>query len=258
MIVYAIWIAGLVIELAILLRALATRMYVHFPVFYSYIFCVFASSAGLWPIYARNRELYHRLFWYSEFITLIMGYGVVLEITHNAFKEYPGADRIARYAGFGAFAAIFGWFGISAALHKIPMEITALGRRIDGFDRDLRIVQAIFLGIVAVLALHYGIELSRNVRGLALGMGVFVAVSLANMALTVAYGKSNEPPILGELVSTTYDLSLGVWLIAMWSYAEVRHPPPEPGTKSDHQNTVERTREKLRTVRSHFPPAVDS
>ena len=79
------------------------------------------------------------------------------------------------------------------------MEITALGRRIDGFDRDLRIVQAIFLGIVAVLALHYGIELGRNVRGLALGMGLYVAVSLANMALTVVYGKSNELPIIEQI-----------------------------------------------------------
>jgi hypothetical protein len=258
MIVYAIWIAGLVLELAILLRALATRMYVHFPVFYSYIFCVFASSASLWPVYARSHELYHRLFWYGEFITLIMGYGVVLEITHHAFKDYPGADRVARYAGIGAFAAIFGWFGVSAALHKIPMEITALGRRIDGFDRDLRIVQATFLGIVAVLAVHYGIELSKNVRGLALGMGLFVAVSLVGMALTVAYGKSYEPPILGKLQRATYALSLGFWLVGLWSYAEVKNPPPSSGNKSDYRNIVERTREKLRNLRAHFPPAVDS
>jgi hypothetical protein len=258
MLVYAIWISGLAMELAILLRALASRMYLHFPIFYSYILCVFASSASLWPVYARSLELYHRLFWYSEFITLIMGYGVVLEITHHAFKDYPGADRFARYAGIGAFAAIFGWFGISAALHKIPMEVTALGRRVDGFDRDLRIVQAIFLGIVAVLAVHYGIELSKNVRGLAVGMGLFVAVTLVTMALSVVYGKSYKPVILGELVSTSYDRSLGVWLVALWSYAEVKNPPPSSGMKSDYRNMVERTREKLRAIRSHFPSVVDS
>jgi hypothetical protein len=254
---YSIWIAGLVLELAILSRALATRMYAHFPIFYSYIFCVFASSATLWHFYRTNDRVYTKLFWTFEFITLMIGYGVVLEIMHHAFKDYPGADRFARYAGLGAFAAIFLWLGISAALHKLPIEITALGRRIDGFERDLRIVQAIFLGIVAVLAVHYGIELGKNVRGLALGMGFFISVCIVNMALRVVFNDRYQP-IFGELQSAAYVFSLSVWLVALWSHAEVKSSPRKPGMESDYQKMVEGTREKLRAIRSRFLPAVGS
>ncbi len=255
MIGYAIWIVGLILELAILLRALATRMYVHFPIFYSYMFCVFAGSASLWHFYKTDYRMYSQLYWLSEFVTLMIGYGVVLEVMHHAFKDYPGADRFARNAGLGAFAVIFAWLGISAALHKLPMEITSLGRRIDGFDRDLRIVQAIFLGIVAALAMHYGIELGKNTRGVALGMGFYVSVCILNMAFSVALGH-RYLTIFSELQSGAYVVTLGVWCAAMWSYAESKNSPPNPEMESDYQNIVERTREKLRAIRSRFLPVV--
>lgn len=232
-------------------------MCVQFPIFYSYMFCVFASSASLWHFYRTDYRMYTRLFWFSEFITLVMGYGVVLEIMHRTFKDYPGADRFARNAGIGVFAAIFAWFGISAMLHKLPIEITALGRRVDGFDRDLRIVQAIFLGMIAALALHYGIGLGKNVRGLMLGMGFYVSVCIVNMALSVAFGE-RYLTIFAELQSVAYDFSLGIWCVALWSHAEVKNSPPKPRMESDYQEMVERTREKLRAIRSRFLPAVGS
>jgi Na+-transporting NADH:ubiquinone oxidoreductase subunit NqrE len=257
MLAYSIWIVGLVLELAILLRALPTRMYVRFPIFYSYMFCVFASSASLWHLYRSDYRAYTRLFWLSEFTTLILGYGVVLEIMHHAFRDYPGAERFARNAGFSAFGVIFVWLGISAVLHKLPIEITALGRRVDGFERDLRIVQAVFLAIVAALVLHYGIELGKNVRGLALGLGIYVAVSIVSTAFMVVFGARFQP-IFGELQSVTYVFCSGIWLLALWSYAEVKNSSPNAQMESDYRRMVNRTREKLKALRSHFLPAVDA
>lgn len=246
---YFIWYAGILLNALILARGVMTRLYRRFPIFYTYSLVVFSGSMLELSAHHMGARTYWFAFWTWEIVGVILGYGVVLEITHLAFKDYPGAEKFARYLGFLAFAVIFLVVGIAAKLHK-----TLIFRyEMDRFERDLRIVQAIFLFIVAVVVLHYGIELGKNVKGLAIGLGIYVAVAIVNMALNIQFG-DKYTSVYTEAQSVAYLVTLGVWAVAMWSPANVRSSPPNAQLEADYDAMVAKTRERLKALRSNFTP----
>jgi hypothetical protein len=252
MFVYTVWIAGLVLELAVLARSLFTRMYLKFPTFYIYLSCVFASSASLWVLYRRDYAAYGTWFWRWQFVTLLLGYGVVLEIMHVALARYRGAERLARYAGFAAFGVIFVGLGISTLAKPNPLAPYPWWVHRDALERDLRIVEAVFLAIVAAAILYYGIEVGRNVGGLLIGLGIFIGVSLVNQALMIFLG-SRFQSIYSEFESVAYVGAVGVWLVALWSPAEEKNQDP-PNGDGGYKKIAEGTRKSIKDVRSRFLP----
>jgi hypothetical protein len=249
MFLYSIWYAGILLNLLILCRGVATRLYLRFPIFYTYSAVVFVSA--VWGLLAHRLgpRPYWYTFWTWQIISIVLGYGVVLEITHLAFKNYPGAEKFARYWGFLAFGVIFLGAGIAAKLDKIP----AVQNHLDGFERDLRIVQAVFLFIVAVVVLHYGIELGKNLSGLAIGFGIYIAAAIVNMALSVKFG-DRYLAVFTEAQSVAYLVTLGVWTVALWSPAKVKSTPPNSQLEVDYEAMVAKTKARLKALRSLFLP----
>lgn len=253
MLARSIWIIGIALELAIIGRALWTRLYLRFPIFYTYITYVFATSVGLWILYS-HPDLYRKFYWRLEGVSILLGYGVLVEIMHRSLEGYPGADRIAQLVAFGMFLLIFGGLALSLLLDKNPLAIVEWKQHAgDALQRDLRFVQAVYLAITLVVSLYFRIELGRNLRGLILGFGVYIGVSILSPEFRYFLGERFEP-IFAELQPVAYLFTLGVWLVALWEYATVRTKPPNSGNPDDYQNNVKRTRNKLRDVRSRFLP----
>jgi hypothetical protein len=247
-----VWIAGLLLELTILARAIPTGLYRRLPIFYVYLAVVFASSASEMALF-NYPHMYALVFWTWEVITIVFGYGVVLEIMHLAFEDYPGAERMARYLGFIAFAVLFAGVAITGWAHKLPVIVSDAGTQFDVFERDLRIVQAIFLFIVAVIVLHYGIELGKNVSGVAIGFGIYIAAALLNQALSVQFS-AKYLPIFQHAQSDAYLLTLGVWAVALWSPATAKSTPPSAQLEADYEAVAAKTKERLKALRSNFTP----
>jgi hypothetical protein len=245
-----VWIAGLLLELTMLARMISTGLYRRLPIFCVYITVVFASSASIMALYGYNRP-YWFAFWTWEIVTLLLGYGVVLEVMHLAFEDYPGAERMARYLGFVAFALVFAGVAITAWMHRLSLIVAK--DAMDGIERDLRIVEALFLFIVAAVVMHYGIELGKNVNGVAMGMGIYVAVALVNQALSVQFGNAYVS-FFTFVQSDAYLLTLGIWTVAVWSPAKVKSTPPNAQLEADYEAMVSKTRERLKALRSHFMP----
>jgi hypothetical protein len=250
-----IWYAGLTLELMILVRASWTHLYTRFPIFYAYLACVFVSSSWLLVPYAASLRLYEQNFWAFEAVTILMGCGVLVEIMHRTLEDYRGADRLARFLALLTFFVVFGWLLLSLAFHKNPVAIADWRNHVDALERDVRIVQAVFLGITMAVALYFRIELGRNLRGLILGFGTFVGVSVISQALSFYIGKQFLP-VSEKLQPCAYLFALGVWLVALWQEDEVRSRPPNPGIDDgDYERMALQTRKKLREVRSRVMPA---
>jgi|HubBroStandDraft_3_1064219.scaffolds.fasta_scaffold130859_2 hypothetical protein len=247
-----IWYGGIGLEAAILLRSLWTSSYLRFPIFYTYMACVFASSVTLLTL-DPNSEAYAKSFWYWNAVTILLGYGVLVEIMHRTLVDYPGADRLARFLAIAVFFGVVGGLLLSSALHYNPIAIANWTHHVNALERDLRIVQAVFLTITLAVAIHYRIALGRALAGLAFGFGFYVAVSVVSTALGYYYGKKFEP-IAKELQPIGYLISLGIWLAALWQTVKVRSKPPNPQVEDDYRRVVAMTREKLREVRSRFMP----
>jgi hypothetical protein len=242
-----LWRAGLLLEFLILVRAVRGRMVTKFPYFYSYIFCVFAVSLGLYIGHALWPGFYDRWYWPTQFATLVTGCGVVLDVVRHAFGFYPGAERVARLGCLAIFGATFCYVGFSAFTQAEP---TALAATVD-LERDLRVVEALILVTILTVVFYYAIPLGRNLVGLIIGFGTYVGVSLVTLAVRAFLGpRFNTAWIV--LQSGAYLLSLMVWMMALWSYRPQAVPPDRARMDSDYQVLAGATREVLNSLRSYF------
>jgi hypothetical protein len=243
-----VWSLGLLLELAILIRAVAKRTLTKFPYFHVYIFCVFCVSAGLGLPYSVSPEFYYKWYWPTEFATLMAGCGVILEILRHALDSYPGAERLARLASLGCFGATFCYVVLRAATR--PDVASSLAVTVE-LERDLRVVQALLLAAILVILFYYGIAIGKNVKGLILGFGAYVGTSLMALALRAFLGpRFNSSWEI--LQSGAYLFALTVWMVALWSYVPQPAPADRVRMDGDYEALAGATRDILNSLRSSF------
>jgi hypothetical protein len=249
-----IWLVGLLLEAAILMQSLRSGLFRRFPVFYTYLFCVLVSSAGMWFV-QKEPWPYFLIYWISQPVMIFLGYGVVLEIMHHALIHYPGAERFARVSGFLVFAILFSALAASWLLARNPFALDPWYNHLEVLERDFRMVQAIFLVLIAIVVIYYRIELGKNVQGLLFGLGIYVSVSIMSPELRLYFDTKFETAYR-ELQSVTYLATLCIWAVALWSTAEVPVPPRSAAIEADYERMAERIRDRLRSARSYLRKAV--
>ena len=107
------------------------------------------------------------------------GHAIAARGADERQRTGQGADRAARNVGFAIFLVVFLWI---AALHAWGPH-WPLSRFVTRLERDLRLVETLFLATTIVAVRYYGIELGRNLKGLAAGMCLYVGISLICLAL---------------------------------------------------------------------------
>jgi hypothetical protein len=242
-----LWPAGLLCEVLLLVRSVQTKTFTKYIYFYAYISSVFLVSAVLFIGHSRP-EFYEAWYWPSQFATLGIGFGVVLEIVRQALPSYPGAERIARLASWTVFAVTFCYVEWQVASRT---EWTTANATVE-LERDLRVIEALVLAAVLAIVFYYRIELGKNVTGMILGFGLYVGVSLMTLALRAFLGPRFDAG-WGELQAGSYFFALIVWTVSLWSYS----PNPDPpggggGGGGGYAALVDGTKARLDSVRSHL------
>lgn len=240
------WWAGLVLEPVILMRSLWTRMFKRYPIFYLYMLCVFVVSAGLYVGASRNPQFYIQWYWPTQLITLVIGYGVIVDVSQKSLHAYPGAERAARNVGFAIFFLVFLWIAVLFAWDPN----WSLGRAVSRLERDLRLVEALFLATTIIAVRYYRIELGRNLKGLAAGMSLYVGVSLLCLALFTFIGHPFDFT-WKMLQSGSYTVALGIWTYALWNYDPNPNVPPGDGS-GGYSALADQTRENLKALGEHL------
>src|SRR5580693_4239616 len=241
-----LWLAGLLFEFVLLARAVQTKMFTKYIYFYAYISCVFIVSAGLFIGHSKL-EFYEAWYWPTEFATLAMGCGVVLEIVRQALAAYPGAERIARRASGAVFIVTFCYVEWHVASRAVWSTVAATVE----LERDLRVIEALVLATVLAIVFYYRIELGKNVTGMILGFGAYIGVSLTTLALRSFVGPRFDTS-WGLLQSGSFVFATAVWTVALWSYSPNPDPPAGGGGGAEYDALVHGTRARLDSVRSHL------
>jgi hypothetical protein len=242
-----LWWSGLALEIVILVRGLQTRAISKYPYFYVYILCVFGVSTGLYASYRVSPTIYSQWYWRTQFATLLVGCGVILEILENALESYAGARRFLSGLCATILAAVVGYAALKVSLGAVRFTPVTEA----GMERDLRTVQAVFLATILAVVSYYGIGLGKNLRGLILGFGAYVGVSLMTLAVLSVRGHRFEN-ISGPLQSGSYLFALAVWTVALWSYAPNPAADPFGRIEPDYDQLAGETRRKLEALRDYF------
>ena len=205
------------IELAILLRGIKTRNFLRYPFFYTQFACCFlyGQIAYLIWIYAMSHYLYW--YWIGQLSTAFIACGNILEILRHAFGTGAQVRFFARCIRrtLAAVVAVF------TAVYIHAMWNWPWTRPVH-FERNFRTAQSLVLLAVLAGVLYFGLPLSRNVKGIFVGYGTYIGVSLVTLAL-----QSQFPslwPYRFFLQPLSYDVALGIYLFSLWSYS----PPPVP------------------------------
>lgn len=247
----AVWLTTLIIEALLLLQALRGAFLRKYTFFYVYLGCVFFQSLFLLVVYLAKPKYYSPFYWYAEFLSVVLGSGVVWEIYRRALGRFPGAARMARNVLVFILLMVFSkvlvdtWNGTDWWPTGAVVEL----------ERNLRAVQAtLLIGLVFVIA-FYRIPLGRNSWGMMLGYGLFIGTSVIILALRVLLGDSFQTA-WHYLQPLSYLLVLCIWCITLWSYNAAPVPKTEPKIEQDYQLLAGATRKGLLQARAYLGRAM--
>lgn len=247
-----IWRAGILLEGLLLFRGLSGRMSSKYPYFFIYIACALVDDIADYTHYCLSGwASYAKWCWIGEFLALVVGCGIILEIFRCVLSPYPGAERFARIAGFSVFVAIAGF----ALIYPLMMPAWSRAGTMYELARDLRTVQAIFLvGLFGVIR-YYGIAIGKNMRGIILGYGLYIGAALVGAAVR-SYAGVPLPATWNVITQqASYFVAVLIWTAALWSYHPNPVPDPSVRLEEDYEVFAARTRATLGAMRIHLVKA---
>lgn len=253
MLTLVVWWTTILLESVILVRCMRNRVVRDYPFFTAYLACVLVSSASGFVVHQLRYSLYQYWYWTWEFVCVIAGYGLLLEILERALATSPGPRRFARNAGLLVLASIVGLTTLQWALGRGPSSfLTSLE-----VERNLRSAESILLALIVGVVFYYGVPIGKNLKGIALGYGLCVATVVMGYATRSYLGPSFHA-MFSAISSYSYTASLLIWTLALWS----RHPNPrlEPSAQleADYDSLARWTRTVLGRMRGRLRKAAGS
>jgi len=243
-----IWSVAAVLHLLILIRAIRASILTKYYSFYAYVFTALVGEILLYALWVERPASYEKTYWALQFITLLVGCGIILEIFRHALAPYPGAEKFGTIVVLAIFGAVF-CFTVLYRLLGPPS-----GAALFELERNIRTFQAILLFCILAVTSYYGIPIGKNLKGMISGYGLYIATSLVTLAVR-SYAGVRFAQAWAYIQPLSLDLSLAIWLIALWSY----HPNPFPDAtihlEEDYEALAARTKRTLGAMRSRLAKA---
>jgi hypothetical protein len=245
MVTWILWTAGLALESVILARFLRSKLYRHYPLFFSYMSLVWLSSVILLPIFRIYPDAYTNSYWALQFLTLLAGFGVMLELVQKSFQNYPGAKAFATVVLVMMFVILCGYFSYKVLAAQMP----STNETFSELERDFRVLQAIVLAGILVVISYYRIDIGRNLKGIVSGFGLYVGNTILSQAIRTYAGPSFDRG-WETIQPYTYFVALLIWVVTLWSYAPVPLPESPLGLVHEYDALARRTKERLGAIRA--------
>ena len=120
-------------------------------------------------------------------------------------------------------------------------------------ERNARTVQAILLFLILAVISYYQVPLGKNIKGMIAGYGLYIVTSLSTLAIR-AYAGPQFNKTWNVIQPLSFDASLMIWVVALWSYQPNPAPDPAVPLEEDYEVLAKRTRRALTAIRSHLRP----
>ncbi len=229
------WV-GIVLLAVLAGRVAQQRVYRRYPAFFTYITLVLLTSIAALLVASRAPAVYPTFYWITEFVALLLGLAVTLEVFHKAFAAFPGVRKLANLViAVLAISAIVRLSLGGSSTHELMLTLVEL-------ERDLRVIQSLMLVAFAALVLYYAIPIGRNLMGIALGYGWFVATTVFNLTLRDSLGQRFQTA-WSYLQPLEYCVCLAVWCVALWSLTQFTSMEGADGSPNDGYDAISRETE---------------
>lgn len=244
----AIWWSSIAIEILLLLRGLRGKLAFRYPLFYCYLSFVLFQDLLSFAVYRWYPQLYRNVYWFTEFLAVMLGCGVVFEIYRVGLSAFPGTARMARNALALVFALAIA-IGVAQAWTDPRWWMEAATTDIEG---ALRAVEALAIAALAALFLFYSIPFGRNLRGILLGYGLFVGMRV----ISLTFVSNGRRDFWYYAYSGSYFVALVIWSGHLWSYCASPQPKAVSQIEQDYQTLAAATHRRLQDARGYLARAV--
>jgi len=220
----------------LIVRGAREKLLFAYPVFYLYLLHVLLlglfrfSVATFWP------SNYSEVYWYSQFVSLVIGYCVIWELYSKLLNSYRGVLQISRVLVSTTLIVVISGFLNNA----LTGPIWGAAATVMDLERNMRAVQAILLIALMGLASYYAIPLGRNLGGIICGYAFFVGTSIIHLTFRSYLGEAFQS-IWNYLPPISYLLSLVIWCLGLRVYDPVPEPESDVGIEQDYEAVVARS-----------------
>ena len=242
MLTMVLWGVGTFLEVLVLARGYQQRLLSGFPIFYGYLLFVAIGEFVRFFAYRWSPDYYYyRVYWVTQFLGLAIGSLIIFEIYRVALRSFPGTAKMARWMLLLVFGAIFARSftnsagGVFAWFAQTTVEL----------ERNLRVVQALAILTLVFLFFWYAIPFGRNLKGILVGYGLFIGMSIARFVLWYHLWDKIKP-YWTDLGAVTFLLVLCVWAVSLWSAQPAPQLKPEIRLEQDYELLVASTRDQFR------------
>jgi hypothetical protein len=245
----SVWWGTNTLEGLLLFRAVRGRFFWKFPVFYLYLYLsyVLVESLLRFYFYVFRPDLFSSVYWSSQFVSVTVGYGVIWEIFRRALADYPGAARVARVFLLMLLTLVL----CKVFLNVLGGSVFSPARTSADLERYLRVIQALLLSTIVSLLAYYAIPTGRNLKGMILGYGFFIGMSVMHLALRSYLGDAFQP-VWKHLGWVSYSIALVIWCSTLWSYQPSPQPSSEVELERDYERLASRTAKLLTQARANL------
>jgi hypothetical protein len=238
---------GILLEAVILVRGFAAKLYSKYPFFYTNMMCGLIIEFPIYLFRMRYPKLYPTCYWDAQFLTILIGCGIIVEVLGGTLSLVV-RGRIVTNTLYIVLIFICGWLAASYLGARTDMH----GLRNILLERDFRLAQSLLLLGLAGSVLYYRIPVGANLKGMFVGYGLYVGVSLVTLAVRV-YREPAFSPVLAIVQPFSYVIALWIWTIALWTYHPSPVVQPSPDSAIPSKALTVRSKRASRAIRFRLP-----
>jgi hypothetical protein len=217
---YALWIAHPLLQAGIAAVMLHRQLHRNFKFFFAYVVTQILTFSVIFPAFLRqNYSVYFYLYWFSNAISVVLGFKVIHEIFLDVFHSFHTLRDLG--------TVLFKWAGLVMLLVAGVVTVSSTSTQIVPWmqaivttQRCVRIIQVGMVLFLLFFSRYLGVSRRQHSFGIALGFGGFAMVELALIASWV--GNHLAELSTGLINMAAYNVTLLVWLGYVVSNSEAR------------------------------------
>jgi hypothetical protein len=180
-----------------------------YPLFTIYSLFALVGAVTLYLLQGR-RSIFFYSYWIEEAIAIVLGFGVVYEIFQHLFSAHKALLKLARLIFHWTVVALF-CVAVSVVLVQAPVA-SMLRNGVLIFEEATRVVEVGLLMFLFAASAAFGLHWKQAEFGIALGLGLFVAVELTAVTLRSQFAAQSTWNALNLVRILAFNTSLLVWL----------------------------------------------
>jgi len=208
---YGNWVAGPVLQIALLLFMFQRKLHGLFPRFFSYIILQVVKSGILFVVYRYSEDNYFDVYWAGNAISVLFGVVVMDEILQHLLKQYGGIQKLA--------SVIFRWacgllivLSIVNAFSTQQASADRVVSAVLAFDRSERVMQCGLCILLMVLCRFLRNCWRQPIFGIALGFGIFACIEMVLVSVVMYFG-DGPAAIVSLIKSSAYNAITVLWIV---------------------------------------------